>query len=232
MPDSQDTELPSRGYTCRECKTKYRRSNAVEDRKKPPICPVCERYKSYRDYVQPSAAKPVSDGDAQLREPDTSRPDAWEAYCDECYYHFWRLRRKNERGWHDGYHIHTGEEARGLCDLLNNLEAKLTAAREEIDKLGGQMKSLRNQLSICQEVRNELVNRSMEEQNQKIDEALKRRRAEEQRDRLIEVIKAASVLIAAKGRHNTMLAYNGLRDALQSLNHNENCDATQSVEHP
>ena len=40
----------------------------------------------------------------------------------------------------------------------------------------------------------------------------------EQRDRLIEVIKAASVLIAAKGRHNTMLAYNGLRDALQSLN--------------
>lgn len=40
----------------------------------------------------------------------------------------------------------------------------------------------------------------------------------EQRDMLIEVIKAASVLIAAKGRHNTMLAYNGLRDALQSLN--------------
>lgn len=42
----------------------------------------------------------------------------------------------------------------------------------------------------------------------------------EQRDRLIEVIKAASVLIAAKGRHNTMLAYNGLRDALQSINQN------------
>jgi hypothetical protein len=38
-----------------------------------------------------------------------------------------------------------------------------------------------------------------------------------QRDRLAEVIEAASVLIAAKGRHNTMLAYNGLRDALQSL---------------
>ena len=38
-----------------------------------------------------------------------------------------------------------------------------------------------------------------------------------QRDRLAEVIEAASVLIAAKGRHNTMLAYNGLRDALQSI---------------
>ena len=41
--------------------------------------------------------------------------------------------------------------------------------------------------------------------------------AREQRDKLVKVIKAASVLIAAKGRHNTMLAYNRLRDALQSL---------------
>lgn len=42
-----------------------------------------------------------------------------------------------------------------------------------------------------------------------------------QRDRLAEVIQAASVLIAAKGRHNTMLAYNGLREALQSLTTNK-----------
>jgi hypothetical protein len=42
----------------------------------------------------------------------------------------------------------------------------------------------------------------------------------EQRDRLAEVIEAATVLIAAKGRHNTMLAYDGLRDALQSLTPN------------
>jgi hypothetical protein len=39
------------------------------------------------------------------------------------------------------------------------------------------------------------------------------------RDRLVE---AATILIAAKGRHNTMLAYNGLRDALQSLTNNQN----------
>jgi hypothetical protein len=64
----------------------------------------------------------------------TPRTDEWEAYCDECYYHFWRLRRKNERGWNDGYHIHTGEEAKGLCDLLNNLEAELTAVTEQRDK--------------------------------------------------------------------------------------------------
>jgi hypothetical protein len=43
--------------------------------------------------------------------------------------------------------------------------------------------------------------------------------AREQRDRLAETIDAATTLIAAKGRHNTMLAYEGLRKALQSLNH-------------
>ena len=67
-----------------------------------------------------------------MNDTPTPRTDEWEAYCDECYYHFWRLRRKTERGWYDGFHIHTGEEAKGLCDLLNNLEAELTAAREEL----------------------------------------------------------------------------------------------------
>ena len=43
----------------------------------------------------------------------------------------------------------------------------------------------------------------------------------EQRDRLAESVNAATILIAAKGRHNTMLAYNGLREAVQSLTPNE-----------
>ena len=34
-------------------------------------------------------------------------------------------------------------------------------------------------------------------------------------DELESVIRAATVLIAAKGRHNTMLAYQGLRDAME-----------------
>jgi hypothetical protein len=41
-----------------------------------------------------------------------------------------------------------------------------------------------------------------------------------QRDKLAEVVNAATILIAAKGRHNTMLAYEGLRKALQSLTPN------------
>jgi predicted nucleic acid-binding Zn-ribbon protein len=50
----------------------------------------------------------------------------------------WRLRRKTERGWHDGFHINKGDEAKGLCDLLNKLErdlGELTTARKEIEGL-------------------------------------------------------------------------------------------------
>jgi hypothetical protein len=47
------------------------------------------------------------------------------------------------------------------------------------------------------------------------------RRLIEQRDRLAEAIKAATVLVAAKGRHNTFLAYQGLTEALAALNQPE-----------
>jgi hypothetical protein len=39
----------------------------------------------------------------------------------------------------------------------------------------------------------------------------------EQRDTLAEAVNAATILIAAKGRHNTMLAYEGLRETLKSI---------------
>lgn len=55
----------------------------------------------------------------------------------------------------------------------------------------------------------------------------------EERDRLAQVIDAATVLIAAKGRHNTMLAYEGLRGALAAVkdSENENNPATGSTTH-
>lgn len=43
-----------------------------------------------------------------------------------------------------------------------------------------------------------------------------------QRDRLAQVIDAATVLIAAKGRHNTFLAYEGLREALSAVKDSAN----------
>jgi hypothetical protein len=63
---------------------------------------------------------------------DTPRTNEWETYCDESYYHLWRVRRKNERGFNDGFHVHNGDEAKALVDLLNKQDSELTAAREEI----------------------------------------------------------------------------------------------------
>ena len=60
--------------------------------------------------------------------------DQWETFCDVGYYHMWRLRRKTERGWNDGFHINTKAEAEGLCELLNKLERELTEAREQRDR--------------------------------------------------------------------------------------------------
>jgi DNA repair exonuclease SbcCD ATPase subunit len=64
----------------------------------------------------------------------TPETEVWETYCDECYYHMWRLRRKTERGWHDGFHINTGEEAKALCETLNKLERERDEAREELSE--------------------------------------------------------------------------------------------------
>ena len=44
------------------------------------------------------------------------------------------------------------------------------------------------------------------------------KRLERERDEARQVIRVAAVLIAAKGRHNTMLAYGGLRAAMPSEN--------------
>jgi hypothetical protein len=60
---------------------------------------------------------------------ETPRTDEWETYCDECYYHMWRVRRKNKRGFNDGFHVQNGEGARQLVELLNKLDSELTAAR-------------------------------------------------------------------------------------------------------
>ena len=55
---------------------------------------------------------------------NTPTTDQWETW----------LRRKNERGWHDGFHINKGDEAKGLCDLLNNLERERDEARDAANK--------------------------------------------------------------------------------------------------
>jgi hypothetical protein len=50
----------------------------------------------------------------------------WETFLDACYYDLWRVRRKNERGFDDGFHLHSGDEAKALVQLLNKMEHKLS----------------------------------------------------------------------------------------------------------
>ena len=59
----------------------------------------------------------------------------WETFCDVGYYHMWRLRRKTERGWNDGFHINTRDEAQSLCKLLNKLDRELDEARQETTRV-------------------------------------------------------------------------------------------------
>jgi hypothetical protein len=73
---------------------------------------------------------------------DTARTNEWETYCDECYYHMWRVRRKNERGFDDGFHVQNGEGARQLVELLNKQDSELTAVTEQRDRLAEALREL------------------------------------------------------------------------------------------
>ena len=65
--------------------------------------------------------------------------DQWETFCDVGYYHMWRLRLKTERGWNDGFHINTRDEAQALCQLLNKLEGEVAEAKEQCSNLDDQV---------------------------------------------------------------------------------------------
>ena len=80
----------------------------------------------------------------------------WETFCDRSYYDLWRVRRKNERGFNDGYHIHNGEEARALVELLNGHERELDAERalaemyrRKYSRLTGEHEALQEQLDAA-----------------------------------------------------------------------------------
>ncbi len=113
---------------------------------------------------------------------DTPEKDQWETYCDECYYHMWRLRRKTERGWHDGFHIQKGEEAKELCDLLNKLERELDRGLKENRDLWSCNAELTEQRDTCDAylLANEQLRVDVVEMQQQRDEA------RGQRDRLAE----------------------------------------------
>ena len=75
----------------------------------------------------------------------------WETFCDRSYYDLWRVRRKNERGFNDGYHVHNGEEARALVDLLNGIERERDEAREQVKDLAAEVHRLECKADAIQE---------------------------------------------------------------------------------
>jgi hypothetical protein len=114
----------------------------------------------------------------------------------------------------------------GLCNHLQVSPANTTLLAVEILKIVRERDEARAEMirwqsiaegrgrtdddtSVCQE-----LNDANERMGKKLAQTL------DERDRLAEVINAATILIAAKGRHNTMLAYEGLRETLQSLTPN------------
>ena len=66
----------------------------------------------------------------------------WETFCDNSYFDLWRVRRKNERGFDDGYHFEHGAEAKELVELLNRLERERDEARAKIERQAERIRQL------------------------------------------------------------------------------------------
>ena len=94
----------------------------------------------------------------------------WETFCDLCYYYdLWRVRRKNDRGIYDGYHLQDAEEARALVELLNGLERERDAARERVKELTYENENLYRRLeSVREQYRLSSVCRKLMIENQKL----------------------------------------------------------------
>jgi len=111
----------------------------------------------------------------------------WETFCDISYYHLWRVRRKNERGFNDGYHLQNGEEAQALVELLNRLERECVEVTKDLE--------FRRELYKVQEQYLETARRERDEWRKKfelsvdaVEIAARLARAESERDEAIKQI--------------------------------------------
>jgi septal ring factor EnvC (AmiA/AmiB activator) len=89
----------------------------------------------------------------------------------------WRLRRENERGWNDGFHINTRAEAEGLCELLNKLEREVAEAKEQRDKDHAKIENQAERIKYLEGATNHATGTplsKMREQRDRLAEALDR----------------------------------------------------------
>jgi len=68
--------------------------------------------------LESASSPPLPEQEAR---PMTAKhtPLPWETFCDESYFHLWRVRKTTWRGFEEGFHVQTQEEGEGLRDLLN-----------------------------------------------------------------------------------------------------------------
>lgn len=147
-------------------------------------------------------------------------------FCDASIH--WRGSRTAERptpkyanrGGEVWEQTDTGERELFAADIvkrLGDLERQLAEAREERDRLAERVGVLQER-NVDLERQLDVVSKHRDTVNRRANRiAAEVLAITEQRDRLAGVIRAATVLIAAKGRHNTMLAYEGLRTALATV---------------
>ena len=81
----------------------------------------------------------------------------WETFCDESYYHLWRVRRKNDRNFYDGFHVQDGKEATALVELLNGLERERDEAREALVRSNHFLQQAEENLESVYKERNEAL---------------------------------------------------------------------------
>jgi hypothetical protein len=130
----------------------------------------------------------------------------WETFCDVCYYDLWRVRRKDERGFNDGFHLQHGKEAKELVELLNKLErgeantklqevsSKLADALRERDEAREVASGLAQQaVRLCNE-RDELKMQLKVMQAERDVARISARKSDEAHDRVIGDLERADVM--------------------------------------
>ena len=139
--------------------------------------------------------------------------DQWETFCDVGYYHMWRLRRKTERGWNDGFHINTRDEAEGLCELLNKLEREVDEVREKLADWENSAAHVEADHPdevhcSCVPILRKLLCDARLERDEAVNNyetaALREHRMQEQRDRLVKVLDRIAVLYESKEMTGTV----------------------------
>lgn len=127
----------------------------------------------------------------------------WETFCDVGYYHMWRLRRENERGWNDGFHINTRDEAQALCKLLNKLEGDLNDYRNMAFQSEHKLEEAQQQILVKRsnnrrlDARNKRLESELAQATTNLHEVSSKLAEEatelrEQRDRLAEALKSVA----------------------------------------